>query len=211
MNAVPLFSQPRARLQPGSEAPLRTLAETAESVPGVLQRELEIELRGYRLALSVLAGPGWDTQNNKTASGQNREQRNSTNTFLPHQIERLAGRTVGWSTHPVLVTRLHPQPPGRSPFLFVGVAAGYQGGRGRHRGGGRGARQGWRGGGGRGQLLQLRRPLGVLLLLLLLHQLLGGLEVLQGDALGGPAGLPDPLGVGLSLDLVLLIPHGGDK
>ena len=95
MNAVPLFSQPRARLQPGSEAPLRTLAEAAEPLPGVLQRELEIELRGYRLALSVLAGPGWDTQNNKTGSGQNREQRNSTNTFLPHQIERLAGMTVG--------------------------------------------------------------------------------------------------------------------
>ena len=95
MDAVSLFSDPGARLQPGSETPVWTLAEAAQSLPGVLQRELEIELRGYRLALSVLAGPGWDTQNNKTGSGQNREQRNSTNTFLPHQIERLAGMTVG--------------------------------------------------------------------------------------------------------------------
>ena len=65
MNAVPLFSQPRARLQPGSEAPVWTLAEAAQSLPGVLQRELETVVTGYWLALSVLTGPGQGTQNKK--------------------------------------------------------------------------------------------------------------------------------------------------
>ena len=48
-------------------------------------------------------------------------------------------------------------------------------------------------------------PCGVLLLLLLLDQLLGGLEVLQGDALRGPPRLSHSLGVGFPLDLVLFI------
>ena len=72
------------------------------------------------------------------------------------------------------------------------------------------------GGSGRGddELLQLRGPRRVLRLLLLLDELLGGLQILEGDALGAPPGLPDPLGVGLSLDLMLLITdrrHKGSK
>ena len=61
MHAVSLFSDPRAWLQPGSQAPVWTLAEAAESLPGVLQRELEIVVTGYRLALSVLTGPAITT------------------------------------------------------------------------------------------------------------------------------------------------------
>ena len=57
------------------------------------------------------------------------------------------------------------------------------------------------------QLLELRGPGRILLLLFLLHQLLRGLEVLQGDALSRPPRLSDALGVRLSLDLVLFIAH----
>ena len=129
-------------------------------------------------------------------------------------------------THPVLVTGFHPESPGRSPLVFIVVVSitGHQGGGGGHGGPGGGARQGW-GGGARGgagsparavdhKLLELRGPSRVLRLLLLLDELLGGLEVLEGDALGAPPGFPHPLGVGLPLDLVLLITdrrHKGSK
>ena len=56
------------------------------------------------------------------------------------------------------------------------------------------------------QLLQL-----FLLRLLLLDELLGRLEVLEGDALRGAAGLPDPLGVRLALGLGLLVADWGDE
>ena len=56
------------------------------------------------------------------------------------------------------------------------------------------------------QLLQL-----FLLRLLLLDELLGRLEVLEGDALRGAAGLADPLGVRLALGLRLLVPDWGDE
>ena len=151
-----------------------------------------------------------NTKQNTEHRTQNTEQRHTTNTFSSTSDWEVGWQNC-WSTHPVLVARLHPQPPGGSALLFIRVAARYQGGGGRHRRRGRRSWQGWRGRGRRGQLLELCRPLGVLLLLLLLHQLLGRLQVLQGDALGGPAGLPDSLGVGLPLDLVLLIPHRGDK
>ena len=100
MYAVSLLSQARARLQPGPEAlPVRTLAEAAESLPGVLQRELETVKTGYRLALSVLSGPANKSIKNSDRT-QNRTQNNDTRQtlFLPHQIERLAGRTVGLLT-----------------------------------------------------------------------------------------------------------------
>lgn len=129
-------------------------------------------------------------------------------------------------THPVLVTGFHPESPGRSPLVLIVVVpvAGHQGGGGGH-GGPRG-RAGQGGGGGAGggagpsaravdhKLLELRGPGRVLRLLLLLDELLGGLEVLEGDALGAPPGLPHPLGVGLPLDLVLLVTdrrHKGSK
>ena len=125
------------------------------------------------------------------------------------------------TTHPVLVTGLHPESPGGSP-LVLGVrvpVAGHQGGGRGHRGPGRAAREGGGGGGGAGsapravdhQLLELRGPRRVLRLLLLLDELLGGLEVFEGDALGAPPRLPDPLGVGLPLDLMLLIPDRRHK
>ena len=100
MYAVSLLSQARARLQPGPEA--RTLAEAAESLPGVLQRELETVKTGYRLALSVLAGPANKSKKkqrqNTEHRTQNTEHRTRQTLFLPHQIERLAGRTVGLLT-----------------------------------------------------------------------------------------------------------------
>ena len=126
-------------------------------------------------------------------------------------------------THPILVTGLHSESPGRSPLVFVVISiTSHQGGGGGHSGACSGARQGRGGGGGTGstpravnhQLLQLCCPRRVLRLLLLLDELLGRLEVLQGDALCAPPGLPDPLGVGLSLDLMLLITdrrHKGSK
>ena len=57
----------------------------------------------------------------------------------------------------------------------------------------------------RQKYLDIIIPGGVLLLLLLLDQLLRGLEVLQGDALRGPPRLSHSLGVGFPLDLVLFI------
>lgn len=47
---------------------------------------------------------------------------------------------------------------------------------------------------------------GLLLLLLVLHELLSRLEVLQCDALGGAAGGAHQLGVGFPLGLALFIP-----
>ena len=75
------------------------------------------------------------------------------------------------------------------------------------------SRQGGAGGGGTcsasrrvdHQLLQLRGPGGVLRLLLLLDQLLRGLEILQGDALRGSPRLPYSLGVGFPLDFMFFI------
>ena len=63
----------------------------------------------------------------------------------------------------------------------------------------------------RQKYLDIVIPGGVFLLLLLLDQLLGGLEVLQGDALRGPPRLSHSLGVGFPLDLVLLISHRWNK
>ena len=127
-------------------------------------------------------------------------------------------------THPVLVIGLHPESPGRSPLVFAVVVpvAGHQGGGGGHGGACSGAGEGGGGRAGAGsparavdhKLLELRGPRRVLRLLLLLDELLGRLQILEGDALGAPPGLPDPLGVGLPLDLVLLITdrrHKGSK
>lgn len=107
-------------------------------------------------------------------------------------------------------------------FVVVVPVAGHQGGGGGHGGARSGAGEGGGGGAGAGsparavdhKLLELRGPRRVLRLLLLLDELLGGLQILEGDALGAPPGLPDPLGVGLPLDLVLLITdrrHKGSK
>ena len=57
----------------------------------------------------------------------------------------------------------------------------------------------------RQKYLDIIIPGGVLLLLLLLDQLLRGLEVLQDDALRGSPRLSHSLGVGFPLDLVLFI------
>ena len=142
---------------------------------------------------------------------------------MPCKLCMNSMRCLCWSTHPVFVTGLHPESPGRSPLVLVVVSvASHQGGCGGHGGARSGAGKGGRGGGGTGsspwavdhKLLELRGPRRVLRLLLLLDELLGRLEVLQGDALGAPPGLPDPLGVGLPLDLMLLITdrrHKGSK
>ena len=85
MDAVSLFSDPGARLQPGSEAPVWTLAEAAQSLPGVLQRELETVVTGYRLALSVLTGPDIKKQqNNKVDGKQNTENMETQQTLFFH-------------------------------------------------------------------------------------------------------------------------------
>lgn len=62
-----------------------------------------------------------------------------------------------------------------------------------------------------GQLLKFTGSHLSLLHLLLLDQLLCGLEVFQGDTLSGTAGLTDPLGVGLALGLALLVTDRGHE
>ena len=73
MNTVSLLSDPRARLQPSSQAPVWTLPEAAQSLPGVLQRELEIIRRG-QTEVSVFSEPGQDTQTTTNKKNTNTQQ-----------------------------------------------------------------------------------------------------------------------------------------